>query len=56
MPIAWFGNSRPGILSIVIFFVVGIILLARVDVDEGRRAARATDAAVLHAQNVAGSS
>ena len=45
--IAWFGNSRPAILSIVIFFIVGIVLLARVDVDEGRRAAEATDAAIL---------
>ena len=37
------GSSRNGILSVVVFFVVGALLLWRVDVDEGRRAARAAD-------------
>lgn len=31
------GSGRPAILSIVAFFVLGMILLARVDVDEARR-------------------
>jgi UMF1 family MFS transporter len=30
------GSGRPAILSIVLFFVVGLVLLARVDVDEAR--------------------
>ncbi len=33
------GSSRWGILSLIVFFVVGAILLARVDVDAGRRLA-----------------
>ena len=31
------GNGRPAILSIIFFFFVGMLLLGRVDVDEGRR-------------------
>ena len=46
------GNSRPAVLSIVIFFVVGGYLLTRVDVDEGRRVAQAEDAAAM--ENVSG--
>ena len=45
--VAIFGSSRPGILSIVIFFIVGIILLAQVDVAEGKRFAKAKDAALM---------
>ncbi|MCJ7555998.1 MAG: MFS transporter, partial [Gammaproteobacteria bacterium] len=41
------GNSRPAVLSIVVFFVVGGYLLTRVDVDEGRRVAQAVDAAAM---------
>ena len=37
------GSSRNGILSVLAFFVIGALLLWRVDVDEGRRAARAAD-------------
>jgi UMF1 family MFS transporter len=37
------GSSRNGILSVVGFFVIGALLLWRVDIDEGRRAARAAD-------------
>jgi UMF1 family MFS transporter len=37
------GSSRNGILSVVGFFLVGALLLALVNVDEGRRAARAAD-------------
>jgi UMF1 family MFS transporter len=39
------GSSRNGILSVIGFFVVGGLLLHFVDVGEGRRAARAADAA-----------
>lgn len=41
-----FGTGRFGILSIVVFFIAGIAILARVDVDEGRRVASAEDAAL----------
>jgi UMF1 family MFS transporter len=41
------GNSRPAVLSIVLFFIVGGYLLTRVDVDEGRRVAQAEDAAAM---------
>lgn len=44
---ALFGNSRPAILSLILFFVVGIVLLSRVDVEEGRRVAQAEDAMLL---------
>jgi len=42
-----FGSSRPAILSIIVFFIVGGYLLTRVDVEEGRRVAQAEDAALL---------
>lgn len=41
-----FGSSRPAVLSVIAFFVVGGWLLTRVDVEEGRRAAREAEAAV----------
>ncbi len=41
--VALFDSSRPAILFVVAFFVVGIALLLRVDVDEGRRVAREAD-------------
>jgi UMF1 family MFS transporter len=41
--VAIFGSSRPAVLSLVLFFIVGIILLARVDVDAGRRTAQQAD-------------
>jgi UMF1 family MFS transporter len=37
------GSSRYAILSVIAFFVVGGLLLAFVDVEEGRRAARAAN-------------
>jgi UMF1 family MFS transporter len=40
------GTSRNAILSVVAFFVIGAGILFFVDVDEGRRAARAAEAAV----------
>lgn len=45
--VAIFGSSRPAILSLVALFIIGGYLLSRVDVEEGRRVARAEDAAVL---------
>ncbi len=44
-----FGSSRPAILSIIAFFIIGGILLSTVDVNEGRRVAEAEDAAFLSA-------
>lgn len=38
------GSPRQAILSVIAFFVIGGILLARVDVTEGQRLARAVDA------------
>jgi UMF1 family MFS transporter len=37
------GSSRNAILSVIVFFVVGGALLAFVDVEEGRRGARAAE-------------
>lgn len=34
------GSSRNAILSLVVFFIAGMIVLSRVNVDEGQRAAR----------------
>ena len=45
--VAIFGNSRPAVLSLVAFFIVGIVLLQRVDVDEGRRVAIEADRRLL---------
>jgi UMF1 family MFS transporter len=42
-----FGSSRPAVLSIVLFFIVGGYLLTRVNVAEGRRVAKEEDAAIL---------
>ncbi|MCU0520292.1 MAG: MFS transporter [Anaerolineae bacterium] len=39
-----FGNSRPAILSLIVFFAIGILMLRTVDVDEGIRVAREEDA------------
>ncbi len=38
------GSGRYGILSLVVFFVGGILLLSRVDIEAGRRAAQREDA------------
>lgn len=43
--VAVFDSSRPAVLGVVVFFIAGIVLLHRVDEDEGRRAAIAADAA-----------
>jgi UMF1 family MFS transporter len=41
--VAVFGSSRPGVLSLILFFIVGGFLLTRVNVEEGRAIARAED-------------
>jgi len=41
--IAFTASSRNAILSVILFFIVGAALLARVQVAEGQRAARAAD-------------
>ncbi|HEC22007.1 MAG TPA: MFS transporter [Chloroflexi bacterium] len=46
---AFFGSSRPAVLSLIVFFFIGIFLLTRVDVEEGRRVARMEDAELLGA-------
>jgi UMF1 family MFS transporter len=38
------GSSRPAILSLSVFFVIGGLLLSRVDVARGQRAAREAEA------------
>lgn len=45
--VAIFGSSRPAVLSLVVFFVVGIVLLNRVDVEAGQRIAREADAELM---------
>jgi UMF1 family MFS transporter len=44
---AIFASSRPAILSLIVFFIIGIALLRLVDVDKGRRIARQEDAELL---------
>ena len=43
--VAAFGSSRPAVLGLIVFFVLGIYLLTRVDETEGRRVAREADQA-----------
>jgi UMF1 family MFS transporter len=42
-----FGSSRPAVLSIVAFFILGGYLLTRVNVEAGKRVARQEDAELL---------
>lgn len=44
---AYAGSSRPAVLSIIVFFIVGGGILLRVNVAEGRRIAREEDAALM---------
>jgi UMF1 family MFS transporter len=44
-----FDSSRPAVLSLIVLFLLGIFLLRRVNVEEGRRVARQEDAAFLGA-------
>ena len=45
-----FGSSRPAILSIIVFFIVGGYLLTRVDVEAGRQVAQAEDARLFRGE------
>jgi UMF1 family MFS transporter len=36
------GSSRTAILSLIVFFIAGMLVLAKVDVAEGQRVARET--------------
>jgi UMF1 family MFS transporter len=42
-----FGSSRPAVLSLILFFVIGSVLLTFVNVEEGKRIAQAEDAVLL---------
>jgi UMF1 family MFS transporter len=42
-----FNSSRPAILSIVAFFIVGSLVLSKVNVEKGRQVAQAEDAAAV---------
>lgn len=42
-----FGSSRPAILVLIAFFIIGGYLLTRVNVEEGRRVAEEEDAALM---------
>jgi len=44
---ATFGSSRPAVLSLIAFFIIGGYLLTRVNIQEGRAVAKAEDAAFL---------
>jgi UMF1 family MFS transporter len=41
LSVSFFGSSRMAVLSVIAFFVLGALVLTRVDVAEGERAARA---------------
>jgi UMF1 family MFS transporter len=43
------GSSRPAVLSVIVFFVAGGLILARMDVAAGQRVAHAEDAQQLEA-------
>lgn len=46
-----FGSSRPAILTLIAFFIIGGYLLTRVNVEEGRRIAQEEDALLLGAES-----
>ena len=43
----FFGSSRPAVLSLTVFFIIGGLLLTRVNVDEGINVARREDEVIL---------
>jgi UMF1 family MFS transporter len=47
LSIALLGSSRAAILSVIVFFVVGALVLSRVDIEEGERVARAAEQEAL---------
>jgi UMF1 family MFS transporter len=48
-----FDSSRPAVLSLIVLFVVGVFLLTRVNVEEGRRVAKEEDARVGLVEEIA---
>jgi MFS transporter, UMF1 family len=48
--VAAFASSRPAIVSLIVFFILGGYLLSRVNIGEGQRIAREEDAALAQAQ------
>ena len=50
LTIAATGSSRNAILSVIAFFAIGAVVLAFVDVDKGRQAARDAEAGLRRAQ------
>ena len=50
LTIAATGSSRNAILSVIAFFAIGAVILAFVDVDKGRKAARDAEAGLRPAQ------
>ena len=42
--VALFDSSRPGVLSLIFFFGIGMYILSRVNVEEGRAHAKEMDA------------
>jgi len=52
--IAVFGSSRPAVLSLIVLFILGGMLLTRVNVDEGRAIAQAEDDALFRSGAVRG--
>lgn len=49
LTIATTGNSRNAILSVIVFFALGALILSRVRVREGQQAARAADSGLVSA-------
>jgi len=47
--VALTGSVRSGVLTVLLYFVVGALLLTRVDVDAGRKAARAAEEGLVPA-------
>ena len=45
-----FGSSRPAILSLIVFFILGGYLLTRVNIEKGKQIAQAEDAELLGEQ------
>jgi UMF1 family MFS transporter len=43
-----FGSSRPAVVSLIVFFLIGGIILISVNVQEGKRVAIAEDKATLN--------
>jgi len=44
------GSVRSGVLSVLVYFILGAILLTRVDVEAGRKAARAAEEGLILAE------